>query len=51
MSENPDFEQKFYSRTAESKNKIGYDSIKLLKYNMIDLITRIKVFLIRWPVV
>ena len=32
MIENLDFEQDCYSRTAESINKIGHDSIRLLKW-------------------
>ena len=32
MLENPEFEQDYYSRTAESIYKIGHDSIKLLKW-------------------
>ena len=32
MIENPDFEQDYWSRTAEGIYKIGHDSIRLLKY-------------------
>ena len=31
MSENPDFEQDHYSRTATGIYKIGHDSIRLMK--------------------
>ena len=31
MSENPDFEQDYWSRTAESVKK-GHDSIRLMKW-------------------
>ena len=31
MLENPDFEQDYWSRTAEGIYKIGYDSIRLMK--------------------
>ena len=30
MNENPNFEQKYYSRTAKSINKTGHDSIKFI---------------------
>ena len=32
MSENPDFEQDYWSRTAEGIYKIGHDSIRLMKW-------------------
>ena len=32
MLENPDFEQDFWSRTAEGIYKIGHDSIRLMKW-------------------
>ena len=32
MMENPDFEQDYWSRTATGTYKIGYDSIRLLKW-------------------
>ena len=32
MLENPDFEQKYWSRTAEGVYKIGHDSIRILKW-------------------
>ena len=32
MLENPDFEQDYWSRTAEGFYKIGHDSIRLLKW-------------------
>ena len=32
MSENPDFEQNYWSRTARGIYKIGHDSIKLMKW-------------------
>ena len=32
MLENPDFEQDYYSRTAESIYKIGHDSVRLMKW-------------------
>ena len=33
---NPDFEQNHFSRTAEGPNKIGHDSMRLLKSMCID---------------
>ena len=32
MTENPDFEQNHWSKTAEGIYKIGYDSIRLMKW-------------------
>ena len=32
MSENPDFEQDYYSRTAENIYKIGHDCVQLMKW-------------------
>ena len=32
MLENPDFEQDFWSRTAEGVYKVGHDSIRFLKW-------------------
>ena len=32
MSQNPDFEQDYWSRTAEGNYKIGHDSIRLMKW-------------------
>ena len=32
MLENPEFEQNYYSRTVEGIFKIGYDSIRLMKW-------------------
>ena len=32
MSENPNFEQNYWSRTAEGFYKIGHDSIRLMKW-------------------
>ena len=32
MSENPNFEQDYWSRTAKGIDKIGHDSIRLLKW-------------------
>ena len=32
MLENPDFEQNYWSRTAEAIYKIGHDSIRLMKW-------------------
>ena len=32
MLENPDFEQDFWSETAEGIYKIGHDSIRLMKW-------------------
>ena len=42
MLENPDFEQEYWSRAAKAINKIGHDSIRLMKwliFLMIDHIT------------
>ena len=32
MLENPDFEQDYWSRTAEGIYKIGHDSIRIMKW-------------------
>ena len=32
MSENPDFDQNYWSRTAEGIYKVGHDSIRLKKW-------------------
>ena len=42
MLENFDFEQDYWSRTAESVYKMGHDSIRLMKWFviMIDLIMK-----------
>ena len=32
MSENPNFEQCYWSRTAEGVYKIGHDSLRLMKW-------------------
>ena len=32
MNSNPDFEQKYYSKTTEGVYKIGHDSIRILKW-------------------
>ena len=32
MLESPDFQQKFYSRTATGIYKIGHDSVRLMKW-------------------
>ena len=32
MSENPDFEQNNWSRTATGNYKVGHDSIRLIKW-------------------
>ena len=32
MSENSDFEQKFWSKTATGVYKIGHDSIRLIRW-------------------
>ena len=32
MNENPDFVQKYYSRTAIGLYKVGYNSIRLMKW-------------------
>ena len=32
MSEKPDFEQEYWSKNAEGVYKIGYDSIRLMKW-------------------
>ena len=32
MLENPDFEQDYWSRTAEGNYKIGHDGIRLIKW-------------------
>ena len=32
MSENPEFDQNYYSRTSERIYKFGHDSIRLMKW-------------------
>ena len=48
MSKNPDFEQDYWSRTAQGVYKIAHDGIRLMKctFIMIDHFTKVSITMI-----